>query len=82
MKYPKNKTFPANGIGRFKKGRTGKTSFSKEYRGLTFDQRVEKAALYASDNKRCWWIYNFLKNPVYTHESRVQIDIDLDNKNN
>ena len=61
MAYPDTKKpFPKNGRGRFKVGPTGITSFSDEYRNLSFEQRHDKAALKASDNGRCWWIYNFL----------------------
>jgi len=48
----------------------GTTKFVKEYRNMTFDQRVEKAALESSDNGRCWWIYSFLMTPVFSWEVR------------
>jgi len=74
MAYPKKKTFPRLGRGRFKTGPTGKSIFTNEYKGLTFDQQTEKAALSASDNGRCWWIYKFLKTPVYSWKVKPRAD--------
>ena len=34
--------------------------YAKEYRNMRVDSRDIKAALTASDNGRCWWIYNYL----------------------
>ena len=34
--------------------------YTKEYRNMRVDSRDMKAALSASDNGRCLWIYNFL----------------------
>ena len=56
----------------------GQTSFVKEYQGMTFDQRVEKAALNSSDNGRCWWIYTYLKTPVYSWEVKPRTDGKMD----
>ena len=33
------------------------TYYAEEYRGLDPVQRAKKAALSASDNGRCWWVY-------------------------
>jgi hypothetical protein len=83
MAYPKNKKpFPTNGRGRFKSGPTGVTSFTDEYKGLTFEQRQHQAGLNASDNGRCWWIYKYIKTPVYSFEEKKQVPIDHLNKNN
>ena len=34
--------------------------YIEEYRNMRVDSRDIKAALKASDNGRCWWIYNYL----------------------
>jgi len=34
--------------------------YAKEYRGLSRRGRFKKAALIASDNERCWWIYLYV----------------------
>ena len=34
--------------------------YAKEYRNLSRRERYKKAALIASDNGRCWWIYDYL----------------------
>ena len=39
---------------------TDNNIYTKEYRNMRVDSRDMKAALSASDNGRCWWIYNFL----------------------
>ncbi len=83
MAYPDTKKpFPKNGRGRFKVGPTGITSFSDEYRNLSFEQRHDKAALKASDNGRCWWIYKFVKIPIYTYEEKKHLPIDTLYKDN
>ena len=50
----------AEAIKASRKSCKGVTSFSKEYRGLTHAQRTKKAAANASDNGRCWWIYEYI----------------------
>ena len=37
-----------------------KPIYAKEYKGLNFQNKVKKAALKASDNGRCWWIYDHI----------------------
>ena len=32
----------------------------EEYHGLTNQERLKQAALKASDNGRCWWIYQHM----------------------
>ena len=32
----------------------------EEYHGLTNQEKLKKAALKASDNGRCWWIYQHM----------------------
>jgi hypothetical protein len=49
---------------------------------LTFEQRQHQAGLNASDNGRCWWIYKYIKTPVYSFEEKKQVPIDHLNKNN
>jgi hypothetical protein len=34
--------------------------YLKEYRNMSHHERVKKAALLASDNGRCWWVYQFI----------------------
>ena len=34
--------------------------YLEEYRKLTTGYRDKKCALIASNNKKCWWIYQFL----------------------
>jgi len=34
--------------------------YLNEYHGLSHHERVKKAALIASDNGRCWWIYQYI----------------------
>ena len=38
----------------------GTSIFTKEYQGLTWNSRAQKAAKIASDNGRCWWIYDYI----------------------
>ena len=38
----------------------GTSIFSKEYIGLSWQDRIKKAALKASDNGRCWWVYDYI----------------------
>ena len=42
------------------KANKGNTRFAKEYRGLSWQDRTKKAALKASDNGRCWWVYDYI----------------------
>ena len=37
-----------------------KSYYLKEYQGLDVVTRAKKAALSASDNGRCWWIYDYV----------------------
>tara|TARA_R110002020_G_scaffold152143_2_gene329758 strand:- start:1586 stop:1867 length:282 start_codon:yes stop_codon:yes gene_type:complete len=71
-KYIKKFNQPnAKGDGRqWEKGLIRKTKFTKEYKGLSYEERIQKAALIASDNGRCWWIYDFIKTPVYSFEEK------------
>ncbi len=34
--------------------------YTKEYQGLPYHEKIKKAALIASDNGRCWWIYQYI----------------------
>ena len=47
---------------RMKGGKTnaGTTVYANEYRGKTWQQRINTAALKASDNGRCWWIHDYI----------------------
>lgn len=36
------------------------TNVLPEYQGLSVLERAKKAANIASDNGRCWWIYNYV----------------------
>ena len=38
----------------------GHTKFAKGYEGMTWQQRVKKSAMDASDNGRCWWVYDHI----------------------
>ena len=38
----------------------GTTAFASDYQNLSWQNRVKKSALKASDNKRCWWIYEYI----------------------
>ena len=38
----------------------GTSIFTKEYQGLTWNGRIRKASLEASDNGRCWWIMEYI----------------------
>ena len=53
------------------KANKGKTSFSKEYQGLTFQERYKKAALIASDNGRCWWIKDYIMQEVHNRQEII-----------
>tara|TARA_R110002012_G_scaffold268861_1_gene452853 strand:+ start:395 stop:634 length:240 start_codon:yes stop_codon:yes gene_type:complete len=44
--------------------------FAKEYRGLPWGHRVKKAALKASDNGRCWWIYDHIMRTTLQRPSK------------
>ena len=46
--------------------------YIKKYCGLRPDVRDVRVALDASDNGRCWWIYNFL----YTYPFRIEHKIE------
>ena len=48
--------FPENALHSYKH----KYSVCEEYRGLPKYNQMKKAALSASDNGRCWWIYEYL----------------------
>ena len=84
MEYPKPKTLVdlSKHGKRYKKGNAGNTVFCEKYKGLSFEQRLRKAALEASDNGRCWWIEAFLRVPIYTYESKDHISIDTSNLDN
>lgn len=56
-KYSK---IPMESIKSSHRTRAGNTKFAKEYRNLPWQQRVKKAALKASDNGRCWWVYDYI----------------------
>ena len=56
-KYNKIPSVSRNKGGQANKGTT---TFTKEYQGLTWNQRTTKSALVASDNGRCWWIHDFI----------------------
>ena len=51
-----------NDISRRKGGKSAKgiTQFAKEYKGLSWQDRVKKSAMKASDNGRCWWIHDYI----------------------
>ena len=34
----------------------------KKYKGMAYMDRIKAHALEASDNGRCWWIYNYVLN--------------------
>ena len=38
----------------------GHTKFAKGYDKMTWQERVKKSAMDASDNGRCWWIHDFI----------------------
>ena len=40
--------------------KSGKTVYVKEYQGLPYHEKIKKSALVASDNGRCWWIYQYI----------------------
>tara|TARA_R100001594_G_C3848963_1_gene217935 strand:+ start:272 stop:508 length:237 start_codon:yes stop_codon:yes gene_type:complete len=39
------------------KSNKGNTSYLPEYQNMTWQERVNKCANNASDNGRCWWIF-------------------------
>ena len=53
----------------------GKTKFTKGYENMSWQNRIKKAALNASDNGRCWWVYDYImrttirskKEPLASH---------------
>ena len=53
------------------KANRGKTVFTKEYQGLTFQERYKKAALIASDNGRCWWIKDYIMQEVHNRQEII-----------
>jgi hypothetical protein len=75
VKYPERKTFPKTGSG--PSAKKGTTIFHEDYIGLSFDQRLQKAALEGSGNGKCWWIYDYLLTPVYTGEERARVKDDI-----
>ena len=42
--------------------------YNKEYKGLSYNDRVKKAASNASDNGRCWWIYDYIIKTTITRK--------------
>jgi len=42
--------------------------YNKEYKGLSYHDRVKKAASNASDNGRCWWIYDYIIKTTITRK--------------
>ena len=38
----------------------GNTKFAEEYKNMPWQDRIKKAALSASDNGRCWWVYDYI----------------------
>ena len=66
-------------VSRLKGGKStkGMTKFAKGYEGLTWQDRVKKSALIASDNGRCWWIYDYIMkttiNTADNNSSKVTI---------
>jgi hypothetical protein len=38
----------------------GHTKFAPDYMNMTWQQRIRKSALKASDNGRCWWIHDYI----------------------
>lgn len=34
--------------------------YAKEYENMSHHERIKTAALKASDNGRCWWIYEWI----------------------
>tara|TARA_B100000519_G_scaffold199420_1_gene210617 strand:+ start:1491 stop:1727 length:237 start_codon:yes stop_codon:yes gene_type:complete len=57
-KYKKMSKESIKEANRLSKG--PKPVYAEEYRGLSWQERVKKAALNASDNGRCWWIYDHI----------------------
>ena len=49
------------------------TYYRKEYRNMTTHERRDKAAREASNNGRCWWIYQYLLIPEYTGSDKHKI---------
>ena len=43
-----------------RKRATGHTKFAKGYENMTWQQRVKKSAMDASDNGRCWWVHDYI----------------------
>tara|TARA_R100000458_G_scaffold16506_1_gene14178 strand:+ start:955 stop:1179 length:225 start_codon:yes stop_codon:yes gene_type:complete len=37
-----------------------KTKFAKGYENMSWQERIKSAALKASDNGRCWWVYDYI----------------------
>ena len=52
---------PAESIKEANRNNKGpKPVYAEEYRGMSFQDKVKTAALKASDNGRCWWIYDHI----------------------
>ena len=43
-----------------RKRATGHTKFAKGYENMTWQQRVKKSEMDASDNGRCWWVHDYI----------------------
>ena len=63
------------------RNKSGKTKFAKGDEGLTWQQRVKKSAMKASDNGRCWWVHDYIirttintvkREPLATHTGLAQ----------
>tara|TARA_R100001530_G_scaffold108999_2_gene76469 strand:+ start:165 stop:404 length:240 start_codon:yes stop_codon:yes gene_type:complete len=39
---------------------SGNTKFAKGYENMSWQDRVKKGAMNASDNGRCWWVYEYI----------------------
>jgi hypothetical protein len=57
-KYKKMSKESIKEANRLSKG--PKPVYTEEYKGMSFQERVKTAALKASDNGRCWWIYDHI----------------------
>jgi len=59
-KERKYNNIPMESINSSNRTKSGKTKFAKGYENMSWQERIKTAALKASDNGRCWWVYDYI----------------------
>ena len=59
-KERKYKKMSKESIKESRRNAGGHTKFAKGYENMSWQQRVKKSAMDASDNGRCWWVHDYI----------------------